>query len=84
MKEINQQGNKIYIKPKDFFVTGFFVVLFLSLGLVNFMSTSVSAKKINCSSFIHQVDAQKVFDSDRKTFSRLDADHNGVACQGLK
>lgn len=44
----------------------------------------VSAKKVTCSSFTSQKEAQAMFDSDKIKYKRLDGDHDGKACESLK
>lgn len=77
--DIQNQKYKIFYYNKKIFIIG---AMMFAIALIP-LTKSVSAKKIKCSDFRYQTDAQKVFDSNPKEFKMLDRDHNGKACQDL-
>lgn len=65
-------------KTKIFFkITKAFLVIFIVL----FALHGVFAKKVNCSSFKNQLEAQTTFNSNPIKYSRLDSNNNKIACE---
>lgn len=46
-------------------------------------SAGAGVDLLNCADFVYQEDAQAVLDADRSDPNRLDADHDGIACESL-
>lgn len=47
------------------------------------VATTVSARKVSCSNFTSQSEAQRSFEMDRVFYKNLDRDKDGIACDAL-
>lgn len=65
-------------------VVFFFLIIGSIVTLALFQKDKAFAKKVNCSSFETQKEAQKMFNSNRNKYKNLDANNDGVACESIK
>lgn len=60
-----------------------FTILLIAFMVMFVHERIMANKKLTCSSFSSRYEVDRIFNSDRKFYSFLDADHDGIACENI-